>query len=115
MTVNMTYYRNASNQIMLVNSTTNGGVNITIVEPSMQSTSKVKPDYFNIRIPTFAVRYNASYMEESAFSDLDAANTVLACRTRLYRVPVENALYNKMNINMLDSMILGNDFPAVLF
>ena len=110
--VNMCYYRNASNVIQLANSTTNGGIQITFVEPSMSSTSSVKPNYFNIRIPTFGVRYNANYMEQSAFSDLDADKTVLACRTRLYRVPVENALYNKMNTRMLDDMILGNHFPT---
>ena len=110
--VNMCYYRNASNVIQLTNSTTNGGVQITFVDVTMQSTSKVKPDYFNIRIPTFGVRYNANYMEQSAFDDLDADKTILSCRTRIYRVPVDRALYNKMNIRMLDDMILGNHFPT---
>ena len=112
--VNMTYYRNTSNQILLANNSTYG-VSIVFAEPSMQSTSKVKPDYFNIRTQTFGIRYNANYMEQSAFSDLDADKTVLACRTRLYRVPVENAFYNKMNIRMLDDMILGNSFPTEIF
>ena len=110
--VNMCYYRNASNVIQLANSTTNGGVQITFTDVSMSSTSSVKPNYFNIRIPTFGVRYNANYMAQDAFSDLDAANTVLSCRTRIYRVPVANALYNKMNIRMLDDMILGKRFPT---
>lgn len=110
--VNMCYYRNASNVIQLANSTTNGGVQITFVDVSMSSTSSVKPNYFNIRIPTFGVRYNANYMEQGAFSDLDAANTVLSCRTRIYRVPVANALYNKMNVRMLDDMVLGKHFPT---
>lgn len=110
--VNMCYYRNTSNQLLLANSTTNGGVTIAFIDVSMQSTSKVKPDYVNIRIPTFGFKYHASYMEQGAFSDLDATNTVLSCRTRMYRVPVANALYNKMNIRMLDDMILGNRFPT---
>ena len=110
--VNICYYRDSSNNLMLSNSATNGGVQITFADPSMQSTSKVKPDYFNIRIPAFGVRYNENYMEQSAFNDLDAANTVLSCRTRIYRVPVADALYNKMNLRMLDDMILGNRFPT---
>ena len=109
--VNLCYYRNDSNLIVLTNNSTYG-VSIANVAPTLSSTSSVKPNYLNIRIPTFGVRYNASYMTLDAFSDVDAAKTVLACRTRVYRVPVEFGLYTVQNERLLDSMILGNAFPA---
>ena len=108
---NMCYYRNTSNQILLANNSTYG-VSIANVAPTLSSTSSVKPNYLNIRIPTFGIRYNASYMTSEAFAYLDAANTVLSCRTRVYRVPVEYGLYTVQNERLLDSMILGNAFPA---
>lgn len=108
--VNMTYYRDASNSIQLVNNSTYG-VSIAFADVTMKSTSTVKPDYFNIRIPTFGIRAHDSYMPVDSFADLDATKTVLSCRTRLYRVPVENSIYTKMNLHMLDDMILGNKFP----
>ena len=111
---NMIRYRNDSNVQMLTNATTYG-VSIANVAPTMSSTSSVKPNYLNIRIPTFGIRYNASYMAQDAFSDIDAANTVLACRTRVYRVPVEYGLCAVQNERLLDSMILGNAFPAEPF
>ena len=109
--VNMCYYRNDSNVLLLTNNSTYG-VSIANVAPSLSSTSSVKPNYLNIRIPTFGVRYNASYMTLDAFSDLDASKTTLSCRTRVYRVPVEFGLYAIQNERLLDSMILGNAFPA---
>ena len=109
--VNLCYYRNASNQLVLANNSTYG-VSIANVAPSLSSTSSVKPNYLNIRIPTFGVRYNASYMTSAAFAYLDAVNTVLSCRTRVYRVPVEFGLYTVQNERLLDSMILGNAFPT---
>ena len=51
-------------------------------------------------------------MTSEAFAYLDAAKTVLECRTRVYRVPVEFGLYTVQNERLLDSMILGNAFPA---
>lgn len=109
-TVNMCYYRNASNQVVLANNSTYG-VSIAIVDESMNSTSKVNPDYFNIRIPTFGIRAHDTYMPVASFSDIDATKTVLAVRTRIYRVPVEQGIYHTMNIRMLDDMILGNRWP----
>ena len=108
--VNMTLYRDASGLLQLTNNSTYG-VSITFADVTMKSTSTVKPDYFNIRIPTFGIRAHDSYMPVASFADLDASKTVLACRIRLYRVPVANAIYTKMNLHMLNDMILGNKFP----
>ena len=108
--VNMTLYRDASGILQLANNSTYG-VSISFADVTMKSTSTVKPDYFNIRIPTFGIRANDNYMPIASFNDLDASKTVLSCRIRLYRVPVENSIYPKMNLHMLDDMILGNKFP----
>jgi len=107
----MVLYRNASNTLILANNTTYG-VSIAPVAPSMSSTSSVKPNYFNIRIPTFGIRASDTYMPIASYDYLDAENTVLSCRTRIYRVPVEYGLYTVQNERVVNSMILGNAYPA---
>jgi len=107
----LTRYRNASNVQVLANNSTYG-VSVAVVAPSLASTSTVKPNYFNLRIPTFGVRLNDTYMTQGGWNLVDAANTVLSCRTRVYRVPVEFGLYTNQNERLLDAMILGNTFPA---
>jgi len=103
-------YRNASNVMALANNCTYG-ISLAAVAPNMSSTSSVKPNYFNLRIPSFGIRAHDTYMVTSAYSDLDAAKTELAVRIRIYRMPAADGLYTLINQRIIDMM--GNcAFPA---
>ena len=103
-------YRTAEGVFQAANNSTYG-VSIGAIAPSMQSTAKKNPDYFNLRTPTFGVRTHATYMDASAFSDLDMSKTTCNARWRVYRVPVEYGVYTVINGRLLD-MIQGSTFPT---
>ena len=109
----MCYYRNASNVILLANNATYG-VGLAAIAPQQQSTSSVKPTYANFRYPTVSIRANDNYMPVAAYSYVDWANTTVEYRCRLYRVPVEYALYTAQNDRIVRNMILGHTFPVEL-
>ena len=103
-------YRTADGLFQAANNSTYG-VSIGAIAPSMQSTAKKKPDYFNLRTPTFGIRAHATYMDASAFGDLNMSNTTCNARWRVYRVPVEYGVYTVLNDRLLD-MIQDSVFPS---
>ena len=103
-------YRTAAGTLQLANNATYG-VSAAAIAPSMNSTSLVKPSYFNIRTPTFGIRAHNTYMTVAAYSDLDNDLTTVNFRCRIYRVPVEYGAYTVMNDRLLD-MLQDETYPV---
>lgn len=103
-------YRTAAGTYQLANNSTYG-VGVANVAPSPQSTSSVKPTYFNIRTPTVSIRAHNTYMPVASYSYLDMDLTTVHFRTRVYRVPVEYGAYTVINDRLLD-MLQDETFPV---
>ena len=87
------------------------GVGVAGIAPSMNSTSSVKPSYFNVRTPTVSIRAHNTYMPVASYSSLDMDLTKVHFRTRVYRVPLEFGMYTEMNDRLLD-MMQDETFPV---
>lgn len=96
---------------LALNSSASYGISITATSPSMSSTSNVRPDYFIVKNPTFAIRANNTTMPVDVFDYLDWDETTLNVRYRIYRVPVEYGLYTRIYDRLLD-MIQDEAFPT---
>lgn len=103
-------YRTAAGTLQLANNATYG-VSAAAIAPSMNSTSLVKPSYFNIRTPTFGIRAHNTYMPVASYSSLDNDLTTVNFRCRIYRVPVEYGAYTEINDRLLD-MLQDETFPV---
>ena len=103
-------YRTAAGTLQLANNATYG-VSAAAIAPSMNSTSTVKPSYFNVRTPTFGIRAHNTYMTVAAYSDLDMDLTTVNFRSRVYRVPLEYGAYTEINDRLLD-IIQSETFPV---
>ena len=103
-------YRTAAGTLQLANNSTYG-VGVAGIAPSMNSTSSVKPSYFNVRTPTVSIRAHNTYMPVASFNSLDMDATTVHFRTRVYRVPVEYGMYTEMNDRLLD-MMQDETFPV---
>lgn len=103
-------YRTAAGTFQLANNASYG-VSAAAIAPSMDSTSSVKPNYFNVRTPTFGIRAHNTYMVVGAFGNLDMDETTVNFRSRIYRVPVEYGVYTIIYDRLLD-MIQGGTFPT---
>ena len=103
-------YRTAAGTLQLANNATYG-VSAAAIAPSMNSTSLVKPSYFNIRTPTFGIRAHNTYMPVASYSSLDNDLTTVHFCTRVYRVPVEYGAYTVMNDRLL-TMLQDETFPT---
>lgn len=103
-------YRTAAGTLQLANNSTYG-VGVAGIAPSMNSTSSVKPSYFNVRTPTVSIRAHNTYMPVASYSSLDMDKTKVHFRTRVYRVPVEFGMYTEMNDRLLD-MMQDETFPV---
>lgn len=103
-------YRTAAGTYQLANNATYG-VGVANIAPSPQSTSSVKPTYFNIRTPTVSIRAHNTYMPVASYSSLDMDATTVHFRTRVYRVPVEFGAYTVINDRLLD-MLQDETFPV---
>ena len=103
-------YRTAAGTFQLANNSTYG-VGVAGIAPSMNSTSSVKPSYFNVRTPTVSIRAHNTYMPVASYSDLDMDETKVHFRTRVYRVPLEYGMYTEMNDRLLD-MLQQETFPV---
>lgn len=103
-------YRTAAGTFQLANNSTYG-VGVAGIAPSMNSTSSVKPSYFNVRTPTVSIRAHNTYMPVASYSDLDWDLTTVHFRTRVYRVPVEYGVYTVINDRLLD-MMQDETFPV---
>lgn len=103
-------YRTAAGTLQLANNATYG-VSAAAIAPSMNSTSSVKPSYFNIRTPTFGIRAHNTYMPVASYSELDNDLTTVNFRCRIYRVPVEYGVYTVINDRLLD-ILQSETFPT---
>ena len=103
-------YRTAAGTLQLANNATYG-VSAAAIAPSMNSTSTVKPSYFNVRTPTFGIRAHNTYMPVASYSDLDMDLTTVNFRSRVYRVPLEYGAYTEINDRLLD-IIQSETFPV---
>lgn len=103
-------YRTAAGTLQLANNATYG-VSAAAIAPSMNSTSTVKPSYFNIRTPTFGIRAHNTYMPVASYSSLDMDKTKVYFRSRVYRVPLEYGAYTEINDRLLD-IIQSETFPV---
>lgn len=103
-------YRTAAGTFQLANNSTYG-VGVAGIAPSMNSTTSVKPSYFNVRTPTVSIRAHNTYMPVASYSSLDMDKTKVYFRTRVYRVPVEYGMYTEMNDRLLD-MMQDETFPV---
>lgn len=103
-------YRTAAGTLQLSNNAAYG-VTAAAVSPSMNSTSLVKPSYFNIRTPTFGIRAHNTYMPVASYDSLDMDATTVNYRCRIYRVPVEYGVYTVINDRLLD-MLQQETFPV---
>lgn len=103
-------YRTAAGTFQLASNATYG-VGVANVAPSPNSTSSVKPDYFNVRTPTVSIRAHNTYMPVASYSSLDMDETTVHFRTRVYRVPVEYGAYTEINDRLLD-MLQDETFPT---
>lgn len=109
-TASLILYRTAAGTLQLANNSTYG-VGVAGIAPSMNSTSSVKPSYFNVRTPTVSIRAHNTYMPVASYSSLDMDKTKVYFRTRVYRVPVEYGMYTEMNDRLLD-MLQQETFPV---
>lgn len=109
-TASLITYRTAAGTLQLANNSTYG-VGVAGIAPSMNTTSSVKPSYFNVRTPTVSIRAHNTYMPVASYSSLDMGKTKVYFRTRVYRVPVEYGMYTEMNDRLLD-MIQDETFPV---
>ena len=103
-------YRTAAGTLQLANNSTYG-VGVAGIAPSMNSTSSVKPNYFNVRTPTVSIRAHNTYMPVASYAYLDMDETTVNFRTRIYRVPLEFGIYTEMNDRLLD-MLQQKKFPT---
>jgi len=103
-------YRTAAGTFQLANNSTYG-VGVAGIAPSMNSTSSVKPSYFNVRTPTVSIRAHNTYMPVASYSSLDMDKTKVYFRTRVYRVPLEYGMYTEINDRLLD-MLQDETFPV---
>ena len=103
-------YRTAAGTLQLANNSTYG-VSAAGIAPSMNSTSSVKPNYFNVRTPTVGIRAHNTYMPVASYSYLDMDETTVHFRCRVYRVPVEYGMYTEMNDRLL-TMLQDETFPT---
>lgn len=103
-------YRTAAGTFQLANNSTYG-IGVAGIAPSMNSTSSVKPSYFNVRTPTVSIRAHNTYMPVASYDYLDMDATTVHFRTRVYRVPVEYGMYTEMNDRLLD-MMQDETFPV---
>ncbi len=103
-------YRTAAGTLQLANNATYG-IGVAGIAPSMDSTSLVKPSYFNVRTPTVSIRAHNTYMPVASYDSLDMDETTVHFRTRVYRVPVEFGMYTEMNDRLLD-MLQNETFPV---
>lgn len=86
-------YRNASNTKQITQTTY--GISVSPQTPSFASTSSLTSNYINFRSPTWAIRTSANYMSQDAWQYVDAANTTLYVKQRLYRVK-KSGLYENI-------------------
>lgn len=103
-------YRTATGTFQLANNSTYG-VGVAGVAPSMNTTSSVKPSYFNVRTPTVSIRAHNTYMPVASYSYLDMDETTVHFRCRVYRVPFEFGMYTEMNDRLL-TMLQDETFPT---
>ena len=103
-------YRTAAGTLQLANNSTYG-IGVAGIAPSMNSTSSVKPSYFNVRTPTVSIRAHNTYMPVASYDYLDMDATKVHFRTRVYRVPVEFGMYTEMNDRLL-TMLQDETFPT---
>lgn len=96
-------YRTAAGTFQLANNSTYG-VGLAGIAPSMNSTSSVKPSYFNVRTPTVSIRAHNTYMPVASYDYLDWDKTKVYFRCRIYRVPVKFGAYTVMNERLLDML-----------
>lgn len=109
-TASLIGYRTAAGTLQLAYNTSYG-VPASAIAPSMNSSGSSTPSYFNVRIPTFGIRANGSYMPVASYSSLDWESTTVNFRSRIYRVPVEYGAYTVINDRLLD-MIQDGTFPT---
>lgn len=102
-------YRNASNTFVFA-VTSAYGVGTGVVLPTFQSTSRLVSTYINFRSPYFLIRTHSSYMNANAWEYVDADNTMLYNRQRLYRVAKPNVY--EQGYNRLGYMIENLAFPT---
>lgn len=102
-------YRTAAGTFQLANNSTYG-IGVAGIAPS-NSTSSVKPSYFNVRTPTVSIRAHNTYMPVSSYDYLDMDLTKVHFRTRVYRVPLEYGMYTEMNDRLL-TMLQDETFPT---
>lgn len=103
-------YRTAAGTLQLANNSTYG-IGVAGIAPSMNTTSSVKPSYFNVRTPTVSIRAHNTYMPVASYDLLDMDLTTVHFRTRVYRVPLEYGMYTEMNNRLLD-MLQQETFPV---
>ena len=96
-------YRTAAGTFQLANNSTYA-VGVAGIAPSMNSTSSVKPSYFNVRTPTVSIRAHNTYMPVASHNELNWDKTKVYFRCRIYRVPVKFGAYTVMNDRLLDML-----------
>lgn len=104
-------YRTAAGTFQLANNSTYA-VGVAGIAPSMNSTSSVKPSYFNVKTPTVSIRAHNTYMPVATYNELDWDKTTVNFRCRIYRVPVKFGAYTVMNDRLLDMLqdeVIPND------
>lgn len=103
-------YRTAAGALQLANNAIYG-VGMAAIAPAMNSSSSVKPSYFNVRTPTCSIRAHNTYMPVASYDSLDMDATTVNYRCRIYRVPVEYGVYTVINDRLLD-MLQQETFPV---
>lgn len=86
-------FRNASNTKQIAQTTY--GMSASPQTPSFATTSSLTSSYINFRAPTWSIRTSTAYMNQNAWQYIDAANTTLYVKQRLYRVK-KSGLYENI-------------------
>jgi len=109
MSVPMSLCRNASNNLT-VQAGVSYGIYPGAAAPTFQSTGALTSTYINFRAPSWSVRTNSSYMASGSWASVDASNTTIRNRQRLYRVRKQDLV--ELAYERMEDMIRTGDFPT---
>lgn len=107
-TYQLQWRRNASNNLAVSNAAY--GLYTSVQAPTFQTTSSLICNYINFRVPTWSHRAHNSYHILDASNLIDANNTTLKVRHRLYQI--NKAGFSETMTNRFGYMFENNSFPA---
>ena len=108
------WYRNASNAIVAYGSQAYGFYFTPSVFTLSASNRTVPINYLNFRTPTLSMRANNTYHILASFNSVDATNTIIKIRQRLYRTDKADNCWETLINRQADIYNANDTFPTEL-